>query len=75
LGNESDNSLTLVGLDGAEQVILRTEVKTVTSMRRSLMPDGLEASISPQGMADLVAYIASVAGAPSSSGPVQGNAR
>jgi putative membrane-bound dehydrogenase-like protein len=60
---EAGNSLTLVGIDGTEQVILRRNIRSVTSMRRSLMPDGLEASITPQGMADLVAYIASAAGA------------
>ncbi len=58
LAAEAGNSLTLLGVDGTEQVILRNGVKSVTSMRRSLMPEGLEASLTPQAMADLVAYIA-----------------
>ena len=58
LAAEAGNSLTLLGVDGNEQVILRNGVKAVTTLRRSLMPDGLEGAIPPQGMADLIAYIA-----------------
>ncbi len=58
LANEAGNSITLVGLDGSEQVILRSDLKTLEGTGRSLMPEGLEAVIDPQGMADLVAYLA-----------------
>jgi putative membrane-bound dehydrogenase-like protein len=57
LAAEAGNSLTLLGIDGAEQVILRNGVKSVASLRRSLMPEGLEATLTPQAMADLVAFI------------------
>ena len=60
---EAGNSLTLRGLDGAEQVILRNEVRLLVSSGRSLMPEGLEAAITPAAMADLVAYLAGDVGA------------
>ncbi|MBI4626864.1 MAG: HEAT repeat domain-containing protein [Verrucomicrobia bacterium] len=64
LTGEAGNSITLLGMDGVEQVILRTGLKSLTSTRRSLMPDGLEAAINPQAMADLVAFVASAGVAP-----------
>lgn len=59
---EAGNSITLVGLDGVEQVILRSELSSLTSTGRSLMPDGLEAAIDHQAMADLIAFIAGSGG-------------
>lgn len=55
---EAGNSITFQGLDGSEQVILRSELRSLVSTTRSLMPDGLEAAINEQAMADLVAFIA-----------------
>ena len=60
---EAGNSITLRGLDGAEHVILRNEVRLLVSSGRSLMPEGLEAAITPAAMADLVAYLAGDVGA------------
>jgi putative heme-binding domain-containing protein len=57
LAGEAGNSLTFVGLDGSEQEILRSELRSLTSTGRSLMPDGLEAAINEQAMADLVAFL------------------
>ena len=37
---------------------VRSEIRTLASTGRSLMPDGLEASVGPQAMADLVAFLA-----------------
>jgi putative membrane-bound dehydrogenase-like protein len=54
---EAGNSLTLVGLDGVEQRVLRPELQKLESTGRSLMPDGLEAAITPAAMADLVAFL------------------
>ncbi len=55
---EAGNSITFAGLDGTEQIILRSELKRLESTGRSLMPDGLEATVSPQQLADLVAFLA-----------------
>src|SRR5690606_29237546 len=48
---EAGNSVTLLGVDGVEQVILRSELKSLSGTGRSLMPDGLEAAIDFQAMA------------------------
>jgi len=64
LAGEAGNSVTLLGLDGSEQVILRTGLRSLTSTRRSLMPDGLEGAVDPQGMADLLAFIVGSRGSP-----------
>jgi putative membrane-bound dehydrogenase-like protein len=55
---EAGNSITLVGLDGAEQTILRSEIRSLVSSGRSLMPEGLEGAIDEQAMADLIAFLA-----------------
>jgi putative heme-binding domain-containing protein len=58
LTGEAGGSLTLVGLDGVEQTILRSEIRALTSSGRSLMPDGLEGAVNEQAMADLIAFLA-----------------
>lgn len=57
VSSEAGNSITLLGLDGAEQIILRNDLQSLLSTARSLMPDGLEAAIDGQAMADLVALL------------------
>ncbi len=61
LAAESAGALTLLGLDGEEQVILRSELRTLISSGRSLMPEGLEAAVDAQAMADLVGFLAAPA--------------
>ena len=58
LAGEAGNSITLIGLDGATQTILRTEVRSLVSTTRSLMPEGLEGALTEQAMADLVTFLA-----------------
>jgi len=58
LVGEAGSSLTLLGLDGAEQTLLRRDLAALTATGRSLMPDGLESALDAQAMADLVAFIA-----------------
>ena len=54
---ETANNLTLRSADGEEHTILRSDLKEATSLRRSLMPEGLEAAIQPQDVADLLAWL------------------
>ena len=44
-------------LTGQEQVILRSNIKSLQSTGLSLMPPGLEAVLPPQAIADLLTYI------------------
>jgi putative heme-binding domain-containing protein len=62
LAAEAGNSLTLRGLDGAEHVILRNELRLLVSSGRSLLPEGLEAVIWPEAMTDFIAFLAGEAG-------------
>jgi putative membrane-bound dehydrogenase-like protein len=66
LAAETATSITLRGQEGKEQVLLRSELDELSSTGRSLMPEGLEKEISPQAMADLLAFLASAATQPSS---------
>ncbi len=63
LVSESGNSVTLRGLDGAEHVILRNELRLFVSSGRSLMPEGFESAIDSVAMADLIAFLAGETGA------------
>ncbi len=55
--SETAGNLTLKRADGGTDTVLRSEIKSLTSPGISLMPEGLEAAISPQQMADLIAYL------------------
>jgi putative heme-binding domain-containing protein len=55
--NESGNSITLVGPDGKQQVILRTNLEELVSTGKSLMAEGLEKDLKPQDVADAIAFL------------------
>ncbi|MBI2421719.1 MAG: c-type cytochrome [Candidatus Hydrogenedentes bacterium] len=57
---ESANSITLRRGHGEETVILRVNVEAMKSSSLSLMPEGFEASITVEGMADLIAFLTSL---------------
>jgi putative membrane-bound dehydrogenase-like protein len=55
--SETANSLTLTAASDLKKTILRTELKNLKSTGRSLMPEGLENALTPQQLADLLAYL------------------
>ena len=57
IASETAGNLTLKRADGGTDTVLRSEVKTLTSPGISLMPEGLEATITPQQMADLIRFL------------------
>ncbi|HUF62697.1 MAG TPA: PVC-type heme-binding CxxCH protein [Verrucomicrobiales bacterium] len=57
ISGESAGSLRLTGLDGNEQSLPRASIESVQSRGTSLMPEGLAAGLSPQDLADLIAYL------------------
>ncbi len=57
--SESATSLTLRGADKKETVLLRDQIEELQNTGQSLMPVGLEKSLSPQAMADLIAFLKS----------------
>ncbi len=54
---ETANGLTLAIPGGATELIPRADIKSRTRAALSLMPDGLEASLTPQDLADLIAFL------------------
>jgi len=54
---ETAGSLTLVQGGGVEEGILRDNITAVRASDLSLMPEALEQAITPQDMADLIAWI------------------
>ncbi len=54
---ETPASITLRRADGVEDTVLRTQIDDIGSAGRSLMPEGLEKTVTPLAMADLIALI------------------
>jgi putative heme-binding domain-containing protein len=54
---ETGTTVTLTGLDGIDTTLLRSQVESLESTGRSLMPEGLERAVSPQAMADVLAFL------------------
>ncbi len=57
IANETANSVTIRRPGGGEETLLRTNLKSIQSTGLSLMPDGLEAALTYQQMADLLSYL------------------
>lgn len=55
---ETAGSIKLKRIGAAEETILRQNIAKISSSAMSLMPEGLEATLPPQDMADLLAYLA-----------------
>jgi len=57
LANETGNSVTLLGQEGKQQTILRTELEALQATGKSLMPEGMEKDLSAQDLADVIAFL------------------
>lgn len=57
LAGESGASLTFKLPDASTRTLRRSEIKEIKSTGVSLMPDGLEATLSEQDLADLIAFL------------------
>lgn len=66
---ETSTSLTLAQGGGVVETLLRSDIAELRASTLSLMPEGLEAGIAPEAMADLLAF----ARRPSSAKAVAGN--
>jgi putative heme-binding domain-containing protein len=54
---ESAGSVTLRRGEGASEIVLRSDIEQMRSTEVSLMPEGLEQQIDPQGLADLLEFL------------------
>jgi putative membrane-bound dehydrogenase-like protein len=57
IASESATSVTLKRAEGATDVILRSQIDDMISTGISLMPEGLEKDITPEQLADVIAYV------------------
>ena len=55
--SETENSLTLRTAFGTDEAILRSNIETLTNSGLSLMPDGLEQTMTKEDLANLIAYL------------------
>ncbi len=60
IGTETAPSLSIRRAGGAEEVVLRSNVKSLRSSGVSLMPEGIETGLNPQQMADLLQFLQSL---------------
>jgi putative heme-binding domain-containing protein len=54
---ETATSITLRRANDVQETLLRQDIETLTSSGKSLMPEALEKTITPQEMADLLGYL------------------
>ena len=57
--DETASGMTIMQPRGTKETVLRSAIKEIRASRVSLMPEGLEQTLSPQDMADLIAWIKS----------------
>jgi putative heme-binding domain-containing protein len=58
---ETASSITLRRAEKAEDTLLRSQIDEIQATAKSLMPENLETQLSKQDVADLIAYLQSVA--------------
>lgn len=57
---ESSGSITLRQAEAKEQVVSRSNIDELLASGKSLMPEGLEKDLSPQQLADVIAFVKSI---------------
>ncbi|HZR17055.1 MAG TPA: PVC-type heme-binding CxxCH protein [Verrucomicrobiae bacterium] len=57
LANETSTSVTVRQPYGKDDVVSRSHIRRMRSQGQSLMPEGLETGLDPQGLADLLQFI------------------
>ena len=58
IANDAANGITLLQANGAQTFVPRARIKSTRTSTTSLMPEGLEAGLTPTDLADLLSYIA-----------------
>lgn len=57
LAGETPTAITIRQAQGVEQNVLRSNLQKLSASMLSLMPEGFETAIAPEGMADLLEYL------------------
>jgi putative membrane-bound dehydrogenase-like protein len=61
IASETASSVTLRRAEKVEDIILRNQIDEIQATGKSLMPEGLEMQLTKQDLADVIAYLLSVA--------------
>jgi len=64
LAAETATSITLRKEEGVETTLLRRDIDEIAAGTASMMPEGLEKEVTPQDLADLIAFLRSAFAAP-----------
>jgi putative membrane-bound dehydrogenase-like protein len=59
LAEETGGSVTLATAEGTRVAVPRAEIDSLVCSQRSLMPEGLEQDLTPQSLADVIAFVQS----------------
>ena len=54
---QSATSITMARPDGQKETLLRIDIDELSSSGRSFMPEGFEKDLSPQDVADVIAFL------------------
>lgn len=57
IADETATSITLRRAENKQETLLRSQIDTITSSGKSLMPEGVEKKVNVQEMADLIQYL------------------
>ena len=57
LASETPSSVTIRQPGGAEETVLRSDLKSLEALKNSLMPAGLDSAMSQQDLADLLGFL------------------
>ena len=55
--DETAAGFSVLSGNGLRETVKRSEIRALKSTGLSLMPDGLEQALTPQGLADLIAFL------------------
>jgi len=67
IASETATSVVMASADGRRQEILRSDIGEIRASNLSLMPEGFEAILKPQDLADIIAHLQGVPNGTSSS--------
>ena len=59
LAEETGGGITLATAEGVHVAVPRAEIESLVCSQRSLMPEGLEQDLTPQSLADVIAFVQS----------------
>ncbi len=57
LAGETKTSIDLLDAEGKKQTILREDIEELAASKKSIMPEGFEKSVPPEGLADLLQFL------------------